>query len=572
MLEPLKTAAAGWSKLSARGRTALIIFSISLFLISLIDAYAIIIFSKLARNDLQNTLKTDPRYFILNSGFILSLFVLKSTFVVIVTWFSSMRLSKEEVYIGSQNFKSYLQMPWVIQQNERSSNLFVAVDKGPFVMTQQFLATIATLASEFVNCLFIIGVIFLYSPQTAVITTIFFVTTSIFQHKLLSKTAAKTGQKVAHFQQATHDVLEDAFQLRKVLKVMPSRSLESHLSTTREKLATSRAHAQFLEALPRFMMETMLVLGIAVVGIVSYASMGSNQIIGTLGIFALASFRILPSLNRIQGLTLSLFGKTALAKQSLPVKYDPTRPIPKIPSVIYSKTIVKLNEVTFKYPTGARPALKNISLNFERGKRYAFVGPSGAGKSTLMEILMGLLEPSSGSLTWFADSDDKFSYVPQDIQVSTTSLQNNVALEWDESEANSKKVANALLNSSLITNEQNLLTNSAFRFDTISGGEKQRLGIARALYRDASIIFLDEPTSSLDTSTENEVMKAISNLSGNRTIFIIAHRLSTVQNVDYVLYLENGEMLGFDTFDSLRRKIPNFEAQIQLASIANLTS
>jgi ABC-type protease/lipase transport system fused ATPase/permease subunit len=220
------------------------------------------------------------------------------------------------------------------------------------------------------------------------------------------------------------------------------------------------------------------------------------------------------------------------------------QPIPKIPSLIHSKTIVKLNEITFKYPTATRPALKNISVSFERGKRYAFVGPSGGGKSTLMEILMGLLEPSSGSLTWFVDSGEIFSYVPQDIQVSTTSLQNNVALEWDESAANSKEVANALLNSSFITNEQHLLTNSALRVDTISGGEKQRLALARALYDDPQLLILDEPNSHLDEKGELALKNSIIKMKENKSlIIIVTHKKNILEIADVILTIDNGKLI-----------------------------
>lgn len=567
MLELFRTAVAGWIKLSRRGRNALILFAICLLLVSMIDAVAIVLFSDIAQSNLQNILKTNPENLVLSFGFVLILFLIKSALSVTVTWFSFKRFSKEEVYLGSKNFKNYLRAPWIIQQNEPPSDLFVAVDKGPYIMTQQFLATIAALVSEFMNCLFIVGVLFLYSPGTATVISVFIITTAVMQHKVLSKKAAGLGQDIARLQQVTHDVLDDTFRLRKVLKIMPSLSLESHLLKIREKLAISRAHAQFLEALPRFVMESALVIGIALAAFITYAFMGADQVIGTLSTLGVAAFRVIPSLNRIQGLTLSLFGKTAQAKQAIPSDHRSIKPITKIFATTQQNSIASLRGVTFQYPAATQPALKNISIDFERGKCYAFVGPSGAGKSTLMEVMMGLLEPSSGSLTWFVQSDEIFAYVPQDNQVLTSSLHCNVSLEWDESQTNKKSATDALLASFLTIQNQDHLVNSAIQFDTISGGERQRLGIARALYRDAPILFLDEPTSSLDASTENEVMTAIKNLSGNRTIFIIAHRLSTVQNADCLLYLENGNLIGCGTFDSLRQEIPNFQDQIQLASI-----
>jgi ABC-type multidrug transport system fused ATPase/permease subunit len=177
------------------------------------------------------------------------------------------------------------------------------------------------------------------------------------------------------------------------------------------------------------------------------------------------------------------------------------------------------------------------------------------------------IEPSAGSVQLANDVKNSIAYVLQETYLTSTSLANNIALEWNDKLVNQERIQSSLndlsLDSILGSNKLDL----DLRRIVISGGQRQRVGISRALYRNAQVIFLDEPTSSLDGESELEVVKAIDKIRGDKTIFIVAHRLSTIKKSDVIIYLEEGKVLAVGTFDHLRTTLPQFERLIELGKV-----
>jgi ATP-binding cassette subfamily C protein len=177
---------------------------------------------------------------------------------------------------------------------------------------------------------------------------------------------------------------------------------------------------------------------------------------------------------------------------------------------------------------------------------------------------MGLLSPTSGHIQWNLPKGAALGYVPQDSQLAGMPLPANVALEWDNNLVDKQKVIAALVQASLgDLNDENASVDSE-RIFGLSGGQRQRIGLARALYRNTSVLFLDEPTSALDAETEHEIMKVVNQLKGKSTVFIVAHRLSTIKSVDQVIYVDGGKIAGVGSFEELRRNLPQFARQVEL--------
>ena len=243
------------------------------------------------------------------------------------------------------------------------------------------------------------------------------------------------------------------------------------------------------------------------------------------------------------------------------------------------KSSVEMKNITFRYPGGQKPAVNNISLSIPAGASVAIVGPSGAGKTTIIDILLGVLLPDSGSVliselsphsaikTW----PGSISYVPQDVVIVSGTIRENVALGYPTEIATDDLVMRAIKIAHLEDYVQGLPngleSQVGERGVKISGGQRQRLGIARAMFTQPRFLVLDEATSSLDGETEAGITDSIDRLRGSTTVFIIAHRLSTIRKADIVAYLSEGEIKATGTFDQLRQKLPEFDYQATLMGL-----
>lgn len=442
--------------------------------------------------------------------------------------------------------------------SEKVSGIYDFVDRGPNSLVQQYILSFATLIAEIFSSLIIFGVILRLNTITTLSGFLFFIFVALLQHKVISLSSRRAGLEIAENFTATYNHLSDAFYLSKLLQITPSLSFSSIILLKRRGLSNARARAVFIESLPRYMMESVLVLGVVVVGVATLFTQGSSAIIPSLAIFAVAAFRILPSINRIQGLILGLIGREPIAQMALrSIEVSNPKVITRT-TEIQKNLILELKDVFFSYENSSQPLLSDISFQFRRGLQYVIVGPSGSGKSTLMDICTGLLIPDSGNVSRVFLPQDKIAYLPQETFVVSASLAQNVALEWTDEVIDFECVKWALGLSGLEINDLALQVNQ----NSLSGGEKQRLGIARALYRKPTLLFLDEPTSALDADTESDVMRSINELRGKTTVLIASHKLSTIQHADIIIYIENGIIKRSGSLTEVQALLPDFDKHV----------
>jgi ABC-type multidrug transport system fused ATPase/permease subunit len=222
--------------------------------------------------------------------------------------------------------------------------------------------------------------------------------------------------------------------------------------------------------------------------------------------------------------------------------------------------------------------IKSASLEIPSGTSVAFVGPSGAGKTTLIDLLLGLLEPDSGTVR-ISNLDPiqaikkwpgSISYVPQDVMIIDGTIRENIILGFPDEYYREDEIIRALKIAQLWDFVESLPngldTFVGERGSKMSGGQRQRLGVARAMFTNPKLLILDEATSSLDGVTESGITEAIEALSGEVTVVIIAHRLTTVRNVGQVVYMNEGNILASGSFSEVRSKVPDFDAQAKLLS------
>jgi ABC-type multidrug transport system fused ATPase/permease subunit len=493
---------------------------------------------------------------------VIALFGLRTVCSTLISWISVKRFALEEVRIGSANFEHLMGKTWNERVDSSVSDLYNGVDRGPTNMVQGLLIGVVTIFSEAATAVLILGALLFLQPTTALIATAYFALVAVIQHRLLSRTSSRAGEAVVAHTTNVYEILSDAHPLSKLLSISPSTSLGSHLESQRQSLALARGRVVFLGMLPRYFMELILAVGLAIIAGGTYAISGTEAAVAAVTVFAAAGFRLLPIVNRIQGLILQLFSTFPAAQLALMEQTPTTFAERKHPAHI-SQALV-LENVSFQYPSSTTKVLANINLSLQTGLQYAIVGPSGAGKTTLVDICLGLLQPQEGAVRV---SSAAIAYVPQDTHIARLSLQQNIALEWNLESINEPSMNAAIDKAQLIHVLDGRSATKELSEQGLSGGQKQRIGLARAVYRNPSLLFLDEVTSALDAETEHAVMSSIESLRGTTTVVIVAHRLSTVQHADQVIYLESGKILGVGTFDELRKSIPQLQRQIELGTL-----
>jgi ABC-type multidrug transport system fused ATPase/permease subunit len=556
-----------WLRLNSRGKVVLIVYGLSLILTAGLDGAAIIFMARLA-NKVNDVNETTLRQAIPIALLCVGLFLIKSILSAAITWAGFKNFAQQEVRIGTVNFEKYLEIDPGKISKEQLSDIYSFVDRGPHAMVQGLLMTSMTAFAEVANAAILFCVLLSLDWVTALSVAIFFLFVAILQHKILSVTASRAGQVVVEELDRTYNILSDAFALNKLLRIMKSQSLERQLAESRSSLAIARAKVTFLESLPRYFMESMLAIALVVIGATTLLVRGVDGLAPAVTVFGAAGFRLLPIVNRVQGIILGLMGREPLARLGLR-EIERVSVERSISNHLDSEVMLELQNVTYAYPAAQHPAINDVSFTFVKGKQYAIVGRSGSGKTTLVDLCMGILQPTSGTVQWATESDKRLAYVPQDTTLISTDLMRNVAIEWDSESVNFEVGLDSLQKSSLNSIIEDARFADSGLLSGLSGGQRQRMGVARALYRDPKVIFLDEPTSALDSETEFEIMSLISNLRGEATVIIVAHRLSTIHNADIVIFVEEGTILGAGTFENLRQTIPSFNRQVELGLIAN---
>ena len=331
--------------------------------------------------------------------------------------------------------------------------------------------------------------------------------------------------------------------------------------------SSRRRRYAIITAIPSRLIETMCIGAILTI-IAVKISLGQDlsTLIPGLSAFAVAAIRLLPRANsinsRISSLTYALPSLDALyseLKESEQQEKDRAEDIARKKAENRhvepgEERDIFVKNVTFTYPNKEEPVLKNVSLKIEHGTSVGIVGVTGAGKTTLVDLILGVLHPDSGSVCYGAlDIHEDYSqwqkyvgYIPQNIYLIDDTIRRNVALGVPDEEIREEDVWKSLEKAQLAefvrSLKDGLDTVIGERGIRISGGQRQRIGIARALYPDPEILFFDEATSSLDNETEAAVMESVNALGGDKTMIIVAHRLTTIEHCDRILRVKDGEI------------------------------
>lgn len=513
------------------------------------------------------------------------LILVKSTLALLQQWLATRRFSEFELTLGLRLFDAYIGAPWVDRLSRTTSQLVRMADVGVSAVITGLILPLIQLPATLMSSVLIIGTLLVVQPLTAVVSVVYLGGIGLLMSLVLTKRAVEAGRVNRNYSFKVASLMTDMVgALKEITLRNKFDEVAEVIRVNRKHAARARANIQFLAGVPKFIMDTALIGGFLVVGILSYLVEGSlSAAISAIVLFAVAGMRLVPALTLVQSTQNTINANRAQVSAVIGDIYGAER-FKQNAEVVGTQTLheapraLVLDGVTFTYPTGEQPAVNNISMTVQMGTSVGLVGESGSGKSTLVDIILGLLEPQRGVIRIddqnlvdvLGDWRSRVGYVPQDVSLFDGTVLQNVALSW-RGDIDQNKVIDCLKRAQLWDVIQarpgGLNAMVGERGMAFSGGQRQRLGIARALYSDPYVLILDEATSALDTKTEAEIAKAIAGLRGEVTIISIAHRLSTVKDADELFFMEDGFILARGTFDEVVASVPTFREQARLAGL-----
>jgi ABC-type multidrug transport system fused ATPase/permease subunit len=449
------------------------------------------------------------------------------------------------------------------------------------------VTSLVVIASDLVLLLVILIGLMLVDPVTSIGTFFVFTGIGFLLYFLLHKRVAILNSKFAYESIYFSQKVSEGINSFRDLFIKGGREFYvNEIRKTKMRLAGYDAEIKFLPNISKYTIEISVILGIAVVAGIQFYLFDSNRAIAVISVFLAASSRIAPAIIRLQHNVILVKSSLSAAKPTFELidELNGVEELERIETAITTNhrdfsPRVKLSNLEFTYSDATENTIQDISLEISEGKFIAFVGPSGGGKSTLIDLILGLLAPSSGSISISGltpvDAIKKWpgsiGYVPQDVFIENSTVKENICLGFNPESVSDDLVWQALQLADLSDFVKGLEGQLSYRISdagkNLSGGQRQRLGIARALLTKPKIVIFDEATSALDAETENRVSESILELTGECTVIFIAHRLSVVRSADMIYYIDKGKIVSQGTFEELRSINTDFNNQANFMGI-----
>jgi ABC-type multidrug transport system fused ATPase/permease subunit len=501
---------------------------------------------------------SQERLIIISMLTLVGVYVVKALFLAYLAWRQARFVSGLQADLSQRLFAGYLRQPYTFHLQRNSAQLIrntIGQVSGITSVIQQGLILI----TEMLVLIGISAMLLVVEPLGVLLVMSTLVLAGWGFNRLTRNHLLRWGVALQFHEGLRIQRLQEGLGGAKDVKLLGRES--DFLAQYRLHNAGSAQLIQrqaTLQALPRLWLELLAVSGLAALVLVMIGQgKPLEALLPTLGLFTAAAFRLMPSVNRViatvQNVRFSLPVINAMHSEF--ALLDATI-VPESAQPFPFRSALVLDQINFQYPSADAQALCNVSLVIPQGSSVGFIGGSGAGKSTLVDIILGLFTPCSGIVkvdgtdiqTNLRGWQDQIGYVPQSIYLTDDTLRRNVAFGLPADQIDEAAVWRAIraaqLEQFVNDSPQGLDTLVGERGIRLSGGQLQRIGIARALYHDPPVLVLDEATSSLDTATEHDVMRAVRALHGNKTLLIVSHRLSTVEHCDHLFRLEQGRLVA----------------------------
>ena len=502
--------------------------------------------------NLNNFLKFDP---LVNMLLIVLLaFTIKNIFLVYFTWYQQ-KLVNNILYFQTQKlFNLYLKQEYVFHLTRNISELF----RNIFSAVNAFQAAIlsySVLISEILVIISLSLLLLFFEPiGTMVCIVVSIILVMLFYNFSKKKLFYWGKERMYHSEVYVKHIFEGIGGLKEIKILAAEEKFLSIFNKHMKKYADYSCYHSFLTSSSKIFLEyIVIILLISLIVITMFLGYEYSNILSIVGVFVAIAFRYLPAINRVIYSLQSIKGY----QDGSNIVYEELKNL-KVNEDINSRDKIDFNntiefvDVNFKYPSSNHSNVSKINFSIKKGDFIGVTGATGSGKSTLINLLLGLLKPSKGKILVddinisnnFRNWQQKIGYVPQNIYLIDDSIKKNIALGVDEEKIDEKKIHEVLkmshLSDYIYSLENNIDTKVGERGVRMSGGQLQRIGIARALYRNVEIIVLDEATSSLDSITEEEIMKTIENFISSKTIIVVSHRPRCIKKCTKIINLNNG--------------------------------
>ncbi|SMO87901.1 ABC-type multidrug transport system, ATPase and permease component [Fodinibius sediminis] len=506
-------------------------------------------------------------------------YIVKNTYLGFFLYIKKKFIENRGVYLQDRVFRAYMTAPYSFYINRNSAELLRNVTAEVNKVVSGTLMPFMEVSLNFTMFLFIIGTLLIFEP---LITVVSIVLLGGGGYLFLYYTKQKTQEYGRDNREARKEknkaVLQGLNGFKDARVLNREESFLDHYRFNAERSKKANTYEYVVGKLPKPIIETLAVGGILSIALLMvWQGRDVGAIIPVLSLFGAATVKLMPVLNQV----INQSTKIRYNAFSVYAIYDDLKILENDYRTFRMKVLgnqnkvaldheIVLNSVSYNYPNTNEYAVQDVSIGIREGSAIAFVGPSGAGKTTLVDIILGLLEPKKGTIT--ADEVDIFEnirgwqknvgYIPQSIYLLDETIKRNIAFGIPDNEISDQKLWDAIRAAQLgdLINRlsEGIETVVGERGVRLSGGQQQRIGIARALYDNPQVLVMDEATSSLDNLTEKYVIEAIERLRGNRTIIMIAHRLSTVKNCDAIYMMKEGRIVDQGTYDELLENSADF--------------
>ena len=507
---------------------------------------------------------TTTQYVLGAMGLLVVVYILKTIFLIWKTWTQRGFSNAVTARIAQDLYENYLRQPYPFHL-ERNSAVMIRNSQSSARLMDGVIDPLLLIASEFLVSGGLFILLLMLEPVGSLSAIVVFGTFSLIFRRFTSRRITNWGEAQNFHNGMIIQHLQQGFGGVKDVKIL---GREDYFIAGYNRDLAGNAYVQrryaVAQTLPRFGMEllTIICLGL-LVSLMVLSNKALGDILPVLSLFGAAAFRLLPTLSQVINSFMSININRPIVNN---LYNDLSLQIPVTTTDQKSRKLldrIDVEGLSFSYARTTRDALNNVSISIRRGEAVGLIGSSGSGKSTLVDILLGLLEPTEGRVCIDGHDiqdnlrgwQDQIGYVPQSIFLTDDTLRRNVAFGLPKDKIDDDSVKSAIRSAQLeefvASLPDGMETVVGERGVRLSGGQRQRIGIARALYNNPDVLVLDEATSSLDTETEHGVMQAVRALQGDKTVIIVAHRLSTVEYCDRLYRLENARIVDEGTFSEV---------------------